>query len=297
MKPQIILITGATAGIGRHAALALARRGHHVIATGRKADLLTSLQAEATGTKLDVVPLDVKDLGSIEQARSEVDRLTGGYGVDALINNAGYGQMGATLDVPDAAVLAQFETNVHGVLRVTRAFAPAMIRRGSGRILNVSSIGGRLVFPMGGVYHATKYAVEALSDALRLELAPHGVGVSLIEPGAIRTSFGETAVASITRHVPAGSAWAPVYAIADTIMARYEAMAPDPSSVTAAMAHAVEASWPRPRYVAPWYNRLMLATAALLPTRLFDALLRRPFGLSADRLRTPALTRAAGGAA
>lgn len=295
MTPRIVLITGATAGIGRYTALALARRGHHVIATGRKPALLASLRDEAAGLRLDVVELDVNDAASVARAKAEVDRITGGYGVDALINNAGYGQMGATLDVAEEAVEAQFNTNVHGLLRVTRAFTAAMVQRGSGRVLNVSSVGGRLVFPMAGVYHATKYAVEALSDALRLELAPLGVRVSVIEPGAIRTSFGETATASI--HHPQGTPWAPVYGVADEIMARYEAMAPDPSSVAAAMAHAIESSWPRARYVAPWYNRFMLATAATLPTWLFDAALRWAFGLSPKALRAPQVVAAVGGAA
>lgn len=298
MKSQVVLITGATAGIGRYAALALAQRGHHVIATGRKQDLLAALKAEATG-RLDVVQLDVNDPASVERAQAEVEALTQGHGVDALINNAGYGQMGATLDVPEEAVRAQFETNVHGLLRVTRAFTPAMIRRGSGRILNVSSVGGRMVFPMGGVYHATKFAVEALSDALRMELAPLGVAVSVIEPGAIRTSFGETAMASITRHIPTGSPWAPVYANADTIMGQYEAMAPDPRSVAAAMQHAIESSWPRARYVAPWYNRFAVMLGETLPTWLLDIMFRLPFGLTRNGMRRlpDHAERAEGGAA
>ncbi|HMV68592.1 MAG TPA: SDR family oxidoreductase [Myxococcota bacterium] len=289
MSPRVILITGATAGIGRHAALGLARRGHHVIATGRKADALAALKAEAGGVRLDVVTLDVNDPASIQAAYTEVQRLTAGRGVDALINNAGYGQMGAVLDVADDAVHAQFDTNVHGLLRVTRAFAPDMIRRGSGRILNVSSVGGRMVFPMAGVYHATKYAVEALSDALRLELAPHGVQVVVIEPGAIRTRFGETAVASLGHAAPASSPWGPAYAITDAVMSRYESLAPDPTAVTHAMATAIESARPRARYVAPWYNTLMIAVATRLPTWLFDLVLRAPFGLTASRLRRPAL--------
>ena len=289
MTTQTILVTGATAGIGRHTALALARRGHRVIATGRKRPLLEQLRAELPEARIDLVELDVNDVASIERASAEVDRLTDGYGVDVLINNAGFGQMGAVLDVPDEAVLAQFQTNVHGLLRVTRAFAPAMIRRGSGRIVNVSSVGGRIVFPMSGIYHGTKYAVEALSDALRMELAPHGISVSILEPGAIRSSFGDTAVKNIPQ-VPSTSPWAPAYSLTGAVMARYEQLAPAPTAVLSAITHAVESSWPRARYVAPRYNRVALALAAWLPSWLFDAVLRRPFGLDAGTLRTPALS-------
>lgn len=295
MQTQIVLITGATAGIGRHNALALAQRGHHVLATGRDRAALAALRAEATGLRLDPVVLDVTDAASVDRALQEVDRLTDGYGVDVLVNNAGFGQLGAVLDVPDAAVAAQFETNVHGLLRVTRAFAPAMIARGRGRIVNVSSVGGRMVFPMGGVYHATKFAVEALSDALRMELAAHGVSVSVLEPGAIRTRFGETA----TRRLPvsARSPWANVYDSAIAVLARYEEWAAPPSAVSSALAHAIESTRPRARYVAPRYNRLGLMLHAWLPTWVADAAFRRAFGLDHRPLGGAARTVIAPGAA
>src|ERR1700733_9145953 len=172
MKSLIILITGATAGIGRHAALHLAHAGHRVIATGRRKDALAALAKEAKGTKLETMELDVTVASSIEAAKAEVDKRTDGYGLDVLVNNAGYGLMGPLEEISDADLRAQYDTNVFGLVAMTRAFLPQMRLRGSGRIVNVSSMGGRMTFPFMGAYNSTKYAIESMSDALRMELAP-----------------------------------------------------------------------------------------------------------------------------
>jgi short-subunit dehydrogenase len=294
---QIVLVTGATSGIGRATALELAQRGHHVIACGRREAELVALTEAARPGRIDGVPLDVCDPASVAAAAAAVEALTAGHGVDVLINNAGYGQVGAVLDVTDEAVHAQLETNVHGLLRVTRAFVPAMIRRGAGRVINVSSVGGKVTFPMAGVYHASKYAVEALSDALRMELAPLGVHVSVIEPGAVRTEFGDVAVASLERAMPASSPWRGAKELSERAMALYEQHAPGPAAVVAAMVHATESARPRPRYVAPFYNLVTLTLAALLPTRWLDAALRRVWGLNPRQLGVSSLAAPVGGAA
>lgn len=280
MSRTIVLITGATRGLGRHAALFLARAGHHVIATGRNPVDLDQLKAEAGALPLDVLPLDVTDSASIRAAVLAVDALTRGYGVDVLVNNAGYGQLGATLDIEDSVVRRQFDTNVFGLLEVSRAFVPAMIRRGHGRVLNVSSVGGRVTFPMAGVYHASKYAVEALSDALRMELAPLGVHVSIVEPGGIDTGFAATAVDSLPTNA-ASSPWAPVYAQASQMTQQAEAVMPDPTPISRVIAHAVSARRPLARYVAPLPYRVLLPVLELLPTWLFDAVVSRAMGLRA----------------
>jgi NADP-dependent 3-hydroxy acid dehydrogenase YdfG len=152
--PKTILITGATAGIGKHVALHLARKGYRVFASGRNAAALERLASEAAGTALETLRLDVTDAASIEAAREEIDRRTDGHGVDVLVNNAGYGLAGALEELADADIRAQFDTNVFGLVAVTRAFLPAMRRRGSGRVLNVSSVGGRITFPLFGAYTA-----------------------------------------------------------------------------------------------------------------------------------------------
>ena len=212
-----ILITGATAGIGRTTALYLVDRGHHVIASGRRADELARLAADARGKagRLDTVALDVTAPDSIAAAVRAVEQLTGERGLDVLINNAGFGVLGPTSEIADAEMRRNYETNVFGLMNVIRAVLPAMRARRSGRIINVSSVGGRLTLPYFGVYNSTKYAVESLSDALRYELRPFGVDVVLIEPGVIRTNFEATAVAGIAAYTTTPYA-AP--------MARYEQM-------------------------------------------------------------------------
>lgn len=283
-KCQIVLITGATTGLGRHAALHLAERGHHVIATGRRAGALSALRSLATG-RLDTLLLDVTDAASIAAARTRVDELTDGYGVDVLVNNAGYGQLGPLEMVSDADLRAQFETNVFGLMAVTRAFLPAMRERGRGRILNVSSMGGRVTFPMSGAYHASKYAVEAMSDALRNELAPFGVDVVLIEPGAIRSEFTDRAMDGLEPYRIADSPYAPLLADADEVRDQTDRLAGHPGDVSRGIEAAMTARRPRARYVMPLHPRVLLLVARLLPTRWMDALMRRLMGLSRRRLQ------------
>ena len=294
---KTVLITGATAGIGRTTALHLARLGHHVIASGRKPAELARLATEAQGLagKLDVIPLDVTRPESIAAAVEAVAGLTGERGLDALINNAGFGVLGPTSEIPDAELRRQYETNVFGLMAVTRAFLPAMRARRAGRIINVSSLGGRITLPYFGVYNSTKYAVESLSDALRYELRPFGIDVALIEPGVIRTSFEATAVAGIDGFAatPYGRA-----------LAHYEQMskaadrfAADPIVVARAIARAVEARRPAARYVTPRLNSVAVWLSAVLPTRAWDWAMRRvgyltpaALELSAVPAATPAPT-------
>ncbi|MCC7541280.1 MAG: SDR family oxidoreductase [Deltaproteobacteria bacterium] len=277
---KTILITGATAGIGRHAALELARRGHHVIATGRRQDALDSLSRESAGTKLDVMRLDVTDAQSIAKALVEVEELTCGRGIDVLINNAGYGQMGPIELVSDAEVRRQYDTNVFGLLAVTRAFLPMLRAKGAARIVNVSSIGGRVTFPLMGVYNSTKYAVESLSDALRNELAPWGIQVSLLEPGPIKTEFGDRAMDGISHLRDTTSPYAPVVARADEMAKQFESSSYGPGTTTRALVHAVESRRARIRYVAPFTAGILLWLTAIVPTRWMDAVMRRLTGLT-----------------
>jgi NAD(P)-dependent dehydrogenase (short-subunit alcohol dehydrogenase family) len=280
---QTILITGATAGIGRHTAIHFARAGRRVIATGRNREALARLQADAAAP-LDVVRLDVTDPASIAEAAAEVTRITDGHGVDVLINNAGYGLAAPLAEVTDEDLRAQFETNVFGLMAVTRAFLPAMRARGKGRIINVSSVGGRMTFPLFGAYHASKYAVEALSDALRLELAPFGIDVVVIEPGPIRTEFAERAVATVEKYRSDASPYAPIYARTDEIKRLADGRSVGPEHITRVMARAIDARRPSARYVAPFSSRLMLALFLRLPTRWLDGILRRVLGLTRSRV-------------
>jgi NAD(P)-dependent dehydrogenase (short-subunit alcohol dehydrogenase family) len=188
---KAVLITGCSSGIGHATALRLARSGWTVYATARRPETLSELAAAGART----LALDVTDEASMRAAVDEVCEAEGAVGV--LVNNAGYSQSGPVETVPMDAVRRQFETNVFGLVALTQMVLPGMRAQRSGRIVNVGSMGGRLTFPGGGFYHATKYALEALSDALRFEVRGFGIDVVLVEPGLIVTDFGDVATASI----------------------------------------------------------------------------------------------------
>jgi NAD(P)-dependent dehydrogenase (short-subunit alcohol dehydrogenase family) len=182
-----ILITGCSTGIGRETARHLAAKGHLVYATARKVESLSDLETAGCRT----LALDVTDEASMSAAVGAIEAEHGAIG--ALVNNAGYSQSGAVESVPMDDVRRQFETNVFGLVRMCQLVLPAMRERGAGRIVNMSSMGANFVFPGGGLYHATKYAVDAISDALRFEVKGFGVDVVIIQPGTIRTEFAATA--------------------------------------------------------------------------------------------------------
>ena len=290
MEKQIILVTGATTGIGKHAVLHLAQKGHRVIATGRNAQALAALKDEARDLPVETVRLDVTSQASIDAAKAEVDRMTSGYGVDVLVNNAGYGAAAPLVESPDAEVRAQYETNVFGLLAVTRAFVPAMMERQSGRVINVSSVGGRVTMPLFGAYNSTKYAVESLSDALRLELQPFGISVSLVEPGPIKTEFSNRSVRDVSQYQDTSSRYATVFAKADEIKKKADAMSADPIVVSRAIEKAAVGSRPRPRYVAPFSSAVGLFFMSMMPTRALDWVMRRMTGLS-PRVLLPSTPR------
>src|SRR5262249_10468742 len=188
---KAVLVTGCSTGIGRATAERLAAGGWRVYATARKVESIRDLGERGC----QLLALDVCNEGSIRAAVTAIERAAGAAGV--LVNKAGYGQEGPVEEVPREEVRGQFETNVFGLPRLTQLVLPGMRRQRWGKIVNLSSMGGKLTFPGGGFYHATKHAVEALSDALRFEVRGFGVDVIVIEPGPIKTSFGDTAVQSI----------------------------------------------------------------------------------------------------
>src|SRR5262249_43914875 len=184
-------ITGCSSGIGRATAIRLAKAGMPVFATARKRESIADLEQQGCQT----LSLDVTSEASMSAAVLAVEKAHGAVGV--LVNNAGYSQSGAIEAVPLDRVRAQFETNVFGLVRLIQLVLPKMREQGYGRIVNLSSMGGKLVFPGGGFYHATKYAVEALSDALRFEVRGFGIRVILIEPGLIKSGFGDAAAGEL----------------------------------------------------------------------------------------------------
>jgi NAD(P)-dependent dehydrogenase (short-subunit alcohol dehydrogenase family) len=269
-----VLITGCSTGIGRAAAERLARAGMTVYATARRPESIEDLKAAGCRT----LALDVTDEGSMRAAVEEVERAEGAVG--ALVNNAGYSQNGAVETVAMDDVRRQFETNVFGLLRMSQLVLPGMRRHGHGRIVNVSSMGGKLVFPGGGIYHATKHAVEALSDAMRFEVRGFGVDVVVIEPGLIRTNFAETSVGSVPREEDGP------YTEFNTAVAAATAGAYDgplgrlgggPEAVAKTIERALTANRPRTRYKVTPSARILMAQRRLLPDRAWDRIVGTSF--------------------
>jgi len=275
---RTILITGATSGIGRDAALRLVRAGHLVLAGGRRREMLAELARDSAG-RLEPVVLDVTDPASVEAARELVERRTGGRGLDVLVNNAGFALPGPLEALAEADLRELFDTNVFGLLAVTRAFLPAMRERGQGRVVNVGSIMGRVAMPLLGAYNASKHAVAAVTEALRMELAPFGVTVVLVEPGPIRSGFAARALAGLAPYRDPGSPYATALAGTDAAWARVYRFAPGPASAGRAVARAATTDRPAARYVVPAHNRLILTALGALPTAAADATKRRIMGL------------------
>ncbi len=275
---KVVLITGCSSGIGRATAARLAAAGHTVYATARRPESIADLKEKGCR----VLALDVTDEASMTAAVRGIEAEHGAVGV--LINNAGYSQSGAVEAVPVERMRAQFETNVWGPMRLAQLVLPGMRRQRWGKIVNVSSMGGKLVFPGGGVYHASKHAIEALSDALRFEVRGFGVDVVLIEPGLIKTSFSDAAVATIEPpQSEASAAYAAFHeAVVRATKESYEKgplarMAGSGDDVAAAIEKAITARRPKARYSVSASAKLLLAQRAVLSDRVWDAFLRGSF--------------------
>jgi short-subunit dehydrogenase len=274
VSPGPVLVTGCSSGIGAATADLLVKAGHTVYATARRAETLTGL--EAAGAR--VLPLDVTSEDSMAHA---VETIVAEHGlVGTLVNNAGYGEYGTVEETDLDKVRAMFETNVFGLSRLIQLVLPAMRESGHGRIINISSMGGRITFPVGGYYHATKYAVEAISDALRNEVRPFGIGVVLVEPGLTRTQFGETALTSDAAAVDPDSPYAGLLAAsAGATAGGYEhpMLATGPETVARVVLKALEARRPRSRYVVTPAARVMIAARTLGGDRVWDGIVRQQF--------------------
>jgi NAD(P)-dependent dehydrogenase (short-subunit alcohol dehydrogenase family) len=272
---KAVLITGCSSGIGWATAERLANVGWRVYATGRKVEAIAPL--EESGCRL--LSLDVTDDDSMVSAVEEVERREGAVG--ALVNNAGYSQSGAVEAVPMEKVRRQFETNVFGLVRMCQLVLPGMRRQGYGRIVNVSSMGGKLTFPGGGYYHASKHAVEAISDALRFEVEGFGVKVSVLEPGLIQTGFADAAVGSI--HSPEDGPYAGFEAaVAKATAENYERgpllrLGGSSETVAEKVEEAISARSPRSRYPVTPSAHLFLWLRHLLPDSAWDAVVRTSF--------------------
>ena len=278
---KAVLITGCSSGIGRATALRLVRSGWRVYATARRPEAIAELRDAGCRT----LALDVTSEPSMSTAVEVVERAEGAVGV--LINNAGYSQSGAIETVSIDAARRQFETNVFGLVRLTQLVLPKMRAQRWGKIVNVGSMGGRLTFPGGGYYHATKHALEAISDALRFELRGFGIDVILLEPGLITTEFGEVAAASMSENsFPATSAGEDPYAQFNATVGAVTKGAYDgpmrrlgagPERVARAIEKALTRRRPPARITITPSAKLTIGTRRVLSDRAWDAAMRRQF--------------------
>jgi NADP-dependent 3-hydroxy acid dehydrogenase YdfG len=267
---KVILITGASSGIGFDAAQTLAQQGHCVFAAARRTELMEPLKAYG----VHVIKMDVTDERSMQDG---VETLIQAMGhIDVLINNAGYGYFGAIENVPMEEARRQLEVNVFGLARLTQLVLPYMRQQKSGRIINTSSIAGKMVFYMGGWYNITKYSVEAFSDALRMEMKPYGIDVVMIEPGAIKTDWGIIAARHLkessegTAYEASGNQWA------HNMDWFYKTnLLSSPSVITKAIVRAVNSRHPKARYCRGRFSIIGRIAHAIMPARWWDALMRQ----------------------
>ena len=268
----MVLVTGASSGLGAATALHLASLGHRVYAASRRGTIEGSHAAAPPGPPAQLTPLTM-DVDDDESVRRAVDAVWASEGrIDVVVNCAGYGIAGAIEDTPMAAAQAQFDTNVFGVLRVCQRVLPVMRRAGAGMIVNVTSIAGEFALPFQGLYSASKFAVEGLSEALRVEVRPFGIDVVLVQPGDFRTGF--TAARRLA--APGDSAYADRARRALTIAARDENAGADPRQAARLIARIVASRRPKLRYVAgPAAQEWLMRLRYVLPGRW---LIARHFG-------------------
>jgi short-subunit dehydrogenase len=264
MDQKIALVTGASSGIGAATARRLHAAGCLVYAGARRVERMQQLDQAG----IRVRPLDVTNDSSMTGVIDEIIADNGR--VDVLVNNAGYGSYGSVEDVPLAEARYQLEVNLVGMARLTQLVLPHMRAAGTGKIVNVSSMGGHFGEPLGAWYHASKFAVEGFSDSLRLELHEFGIDVIVIEPGAIRTEWGGGAVESAERY-SGSSVYAPQVRAMRALYSHAERRGSQPEIVADVILKAITADRPRARYPVPFTAKAIIAAMNLVPDRLMDA--------------------------
>jgi NAD(P)-dependent dehydrogenase (short-subunit alcohol dehydrogenase family) len=277
MTTKVALVTGASSGIGESTARKLQSIGYTVYGAARRTDRLQKLAADG----IRPLRMDVTDEQSMKDGVATIVADTGR--IDVLVNNAGYGSYGAIEDVDIDEGRRQFEVNVFGAMNLTQLVLPHMREQKSGTIVNITSMGGKIYTPLGGWYHGTKFALEALSDCLRLELAPFGIDVVVIEPGGIATEWGGIAADNLEKTSANGPYQRQAEAVAKSLRSETNANRNSPPSVIAdAIAKAVTARRPKTRYKVGYGARPLITAGNILSDRQFDALISRATGVPRD---------------
>ena len=284
LSEQVVIITGASTGIGAALAQLLAQRfmGIRLVLAARNVEKLEAVATlcRKAGTEVLAVPTDLEKIEQVERlAQSAIAH----FGqVDALVNNAGYGQMGPLELIPHQAATRQFQINLLGPLALIRALIPVMRDAGGGRIINISSLGGRMAFPFGGLYSASKFALESLSDTLRMELEPFNIKVSVVEPGPVSTNFFAVADQAVAETVtdPENTPYRPAFAKLKGLEQQTSSRAWTSERVAEVIVQALSARDPRPRYMAATGGKvLVFLMTKVLPTKLVDLFWQRFYGI------------------
>ncbi|AZC32248.1 Dehydrogenase [Pseudomonas chlororaphis subsp. piscium] len=275
MNSKVALVTGASSGIGEATALKLKALGYTVYAAARRVERMHPL-AQAG---LHVLPLDVTDDASMQACVQDILARSGR--IDVLVNNAGYGSYGAVEDVPSDEARAQFEVNVFGAVRLIQLVLPQMRAQRSGTIINITSMGGKMHTPLGAWYHGTKFALEAISDCLRLEVQPFGIDVVVIEPGGIKTEWADIAAQKIVETSGRGPYAPQAQAMTRSMVGQTSRKYQSPPQVIAdTIARAVSARRPKTRYAVGFGAKPLIFLRRLLSDRAFDGLMRLATGIS-----------------
>ncbi len=274
LNGQVVIITGASAGIGEASARMLAGEGATLVLTARRAERLEALAGELTARGARVLPV-VGDITSPGDRQRLVSEAMNAFGrIDALVNNAGYGQRGPIEIVPVEAIRRNFEVNVFSLIALTQLVIPIMRAQGSGRIVNIASVAGRIARAFSSVYDATKHAVEAFSDGMRYELARFGIKVIAIEPGFILTEFIDAANRASREVMEQPGVYGEAMRRGSDMVNRFRWFAGKPPDIARLVVKALVSRHPKARYAAPGHAKLALAMKRWLPARVFDAIIR-----------------------
>jgi NAD(P)-dependent dehydrogenase (short-subunit alcohol dehydrogenase family) len=271
---KTILVTGASSGMGKETAMRLLRDGHTVYVAARRVEMMQDLQA------MGAIPLRM-DISQEADIVAAVETIIAGHGgVDVLINNAGFGMYGTVEETSIADARYQFEVNLFGMARLTQLLLPGMRSKQKGRIINLSSMGGKIYSPLGAWYHATKHAVEGWSDCLRIELAPFGIDVVVIEPGIIATEFGDVLIDPMLKRSGQGPYKALAEGVAKAARDSYgkPGAASPPKVVVDAIVEALDAKRPKTRYVVGKMARPLILLRTLFGDRAFDKVIMSQMG-------------------
>lgn len=269
-RTKTVLVTGASSGIGKRSVELLLEAGMKVYAASRRLERMRELEEKGA----ILLELDLREEQSISQAVEAIKSQS--EGVDILVNNAGYGSYGAVEDVPIEEARQQFEVNLFGLARLTQLLLPSMRTKGSGRIINISSMGGKMYTPFGAWYHATKHALEGFSDVLRLELSAFGIDVVIVEPGGIKTEWGRIAADNLEASSSGGAYARGARTAARSMRELYGSQRlTDPERIAQVILKAATARRPKTRYVAGFMARPALFLRKLLPDRAFDRIISK----------------------